>query len=143
MSASCRRLKDVLYRLQNLDPGSYALRCVNDDVDLLATVGKEENAVVDFDAEWKTDISKDLPPVKDLYSGVDGHVVLVYHTIRKQIPGAFPHLYAGKGVKSVNSNKGFKKGKKRSRSGKQKSRKSLINQDDQGQKRNMEAEAAK
>lgn len=57
---------------------------------------KKEIAVIDFNAPWNADIGKNLPPVESLFNGIDEHVVLVYHTIRKQIPAAFSHSLAGK-----------------------------------------------
>uniref|UniRef100_A0A0N5AUX9 NARG2_C domain-containing protein n=1 Tax=Syphacia muris TaxID=451379 RepID=A0A0N5AUX9_9BILA len=81
------RLKAVIQKIQSLQEGRYVLRCDKNTVKFTD---------IDFDAPWNSNVTKNMPSLDSLFNGIDEHCVLVYHTVRRQIPAAFPHSMAGK-----------------------------------------------
>ncbi|VDM41808.1 unnamed protein product [Toxocara canis] len=81
-------LKSVLVQLEQLKPGSYALRMDNKGhAEILPQITDPVSELVELDMD-KVEEIKPCRATGYAFNGIDEHVALVYHLIQKRIPAA-------------------------------------------------------
>uniref|UniRef100_A0A914ZLK4 Little elongation complex subunit 2 C-terminal domain-containing protein n=1 Tax=Parascaris univalens TaxID=6257 RepID=A0A914ZLK4_PARUN len=82
-------LKSVLLHLEQLEPGSYALRLdAKGRAEILPQITDPLSERVEMDVDKMNEI-KACRAVGFAFNGIDEHVALVYHLVQKRIPAAF------------------------------------------------------
>ncbi|VDN02907.1 unnamed protein product [Thelazia callipaeda] len=94
VSLSCaerraQRLKDVVTKLESLEVGKYLIRKDSSKLQILPSAENMSEPYLTKDRIRQLCFDEYLPPVKDIFRGIDEHLVLVYHMIQKRIPATF------------------------------------------------------
>ncbi|MCP9261273.1 hypothetical protein DINM_004457 [Dirofilaria immitis] len=89
-------LKTIVMKLESLQPGNYLIRKESNRLQILLPTDDisihyifKENAYLTEEQLKQIYFDERLQPVKEVFRGIDEHLVLVYHIVQKRIPASF------------------------------------------------------
>uniref|UniRef100_A0A915Q6D2 Little elongation complex subunit 2 C-terminal domain-containing protein n=1 Tax=Setaria digitata TaxID=48799 RepID=A0A915Q6D2_9BILA len=82
-------LKKIVVKLESLQPGNYLIRKEANKLQILLPTADVNNAYLTEDHLKQLYFDEHLPPVEEVFRGIDEHLVLVYHIVQKRIPASF------------------------------------------------------
>ncbi|VDM07164.1 unnamed protein product [Wuchereria bancrofti] len=82
-------LKKIVVKLESLQPGNYLIRKESNRLQILLPTNDVNNAYLTEKQLKELHFDERLPPVEEVFRGIDEHLVLVYHIVQKRIPASF------------------------------------------------------
>uniref|UniRef100_A0A0R3RH47 NARG2_C domain-containing protein n=1 Tax=Elaeophora elaphi TaxID=1147741 RepID=A0A0R3RH47_9BILA len=82
-------LKKVVVKLESLQPGNYLIRKESNKLQILPPTDETNNLYLTEERLKQLYFDERLPPVEEIFRGIDEHLVLVYHIVQKRIPASF------------------------------------------------------
>ncbi|KAM3720044.1 Little elongation complex subunit [Dirofilaria immitis] len=82
-------LKTIVMKLESLQPGNYLIRKESNRLQILLPTDDMKNAYLTEEQLKQIYFDERLQPVKEVFRGIDEHLVLVYHIVQKRIPASF------------------------------------------------------
>ncbi|CAG9534250.1 unnamed protein product [Cercopithifilaria johnstoni] len=82
-------LKKIVVKLESLQPGNYLIRKESNKLQILLPTNETNNAYLTEERLKQLHFDGRLPPVEEVFCGIDEHLVLVYHIVQKRIPASF------------------------------------------------------
>ncbi|VDK69498.1 unnamed protein product [Litomosoides sigmodontis] len=82
-------LKKVVVRLESLQPGNYLIRKESNKLQILLPTDETNDVYLKENQLKQLHFDERLPPVEEVFRGIDEHLVLVYHIVQKRIPASF------------------------------------------------------
>ncbi|KAK6103955.1 NMDA receptor-regulated protein 2 C-terminus family protein [Brugia pahangi] len=82
-------LKKIVVKLESLQPGNYLIRKESNRLQILLPTDDVNNTYLTEKQLKELHFDERLPPVEEVFRGIDEHLVLVYHIVQKRIPASF------------------------------------------------------
>uniref|UniRef100_A0A1I7VHK7 NARG2_C domain-containing protein n=1 Tax=Loa loa TaxID=7209 RepID=A0A1I7VHK7_LOALO len=82
-------LKKIIVKLESLQPGNYLIRKESNKLQILRPTDDMDNSYLTEKQLKELNFDERLPPIQEVFRGIDEHLVLVYHIVQKRIPASF------------------------------------------------------